>query len=91
MKLAQIVLNGCYGQKWPDSVFQDARFLPHSHPLATENAVWPRVSYEVSLATSGHLRHLSPLQSIVERPINTMLSPRKMGEWLLERSIARDQ
>ncbi|GFS62551.1 hypothetical protein TNIN_134441 [Trichonephila inaurata madagascariensis] len=26
-----------------------------------------------------------------ERPINTMLSPRKMGEWLLERSIARDQ
>ncbi|GFY41186.1 hypothetical protein TNIN_483781 [Trichonephila inaurata madagascariensis] len=65
--------------------------LPHSHTLAREKAVWPCISHAVPFATPGHLLHLSNLQSTIERPINTTLSLRKMGEWLLERSIARDR
>ncbi|GFW88244.1 hypothetical protein TNCV_820011 [Trichonephila clavipes] len=80
-----MVLDGCYGQKWSDSVFQ----VPNSCPICLTPIHWPERTQ------CGHvfhkrclLQHLSNLQSIIERLINTMLSHRKMGEWLLERSIA---
>ncbi|GFY72291.1 hypothetical protein TNIN_19101 [Trichonephila inaurata madagascariensis] len=38
MKLAQIVLDGCYGQKWPDSVFQ----VPDSCPICLTPIHWPQ-------------------------------------------------
>ncbi|GFY37002.1 hypothetical protein TNIN_335961 [Trichonephila inaurata madagascariensis] len=38
IKLAQIVLNGCYGQKWPDSVFQ----VPESCPICLSPIHWPQ-------------------------------------------------
>ncbi|GFW63893.1 hypothetical protein TNCV_705991 [Trichonephila clavipes] len=88
IKLAQMVLDGCYGLKWPDSVFQ----VPDSCPICLTPIHKPERTQ------SGHvfhklclLQHLSHLQSIIDRPINTMLSPRKMGEWLLEWSIGRVQ
>ncbi|GFW99376.1 hypothetical protein TNCV_3006781 [Trichonephila clavipes] len=51
--------------------------LPHSYTQTRKNAVWTCVSQKVPFTTLGHSQHL---QSIVYRPINTMLSPRKMGE-----------
>ncbi|GFX42410.1 hypothetical protein TNCV_1519741 [Trichonephila clavipes] len=83
-----MMLDGCYGQKWPDSVFN----APDSCPICLTPI------HKQERTQCGHvfhkkclLQHLSYQQSIVDRPINTMLSLRKMGEWLLERSIARDQ
>ncbi|GFW39597.1 hypothetical protein TNCV_3187681 [Trichonephila clavipes] len=37
IKLAQIVLDGCYGQKWPESVFQ----VLDSCPICLSSLQWP--------------------------------------------------
>ncbi|GFW62768.1 hypothetical protein TNCV_2625311 [Trichonephila clavipes] len=54
--------------------------LPHSYTQARKNTVWTCVSQKVPFTTLGHSQHLCHLQSIVDRPINTMLNPRKMRE-----------
>ncbi|GFX70247.1 hypothetical protein TNCV_4616841 [Trichonephila clavipes] len=54
--------------------------LPHSYTQARKNTVWTCVSQKVPFTTLGYSQHLSHLQSIVDRPINTMLSLRQMGE-----------
>ncbi|GFX05895.1 uncharacterized protein TNCV_1785281 [Trichonephila clavipes] len=54
--------------------------LPHYYTQARKNTVWTCVSQKVPFTVLGHLQHLSLLQSIVDRLINTMLSSRKMGK-----------
>ncbi|GFY31516.1 hypothetical protein TNCV_4693601 [Trichonephila clavipes] len=85
-----MVLDGCYGQKWPNNLFHYAPSASRPYISQRERSV-AMCSKKVPFTTLGHSQHLSHLQSIVDRPINTMLSLREMGEWLLERSIARDQ
>ncbi|GFT74794.1 hypothetical protein TNCV_2516871 [Trichonephila clavipes] len=46
--------------------------LPVSYTQARKNAVWICVSQKVPFTTLGHSQHLSRLQSIVDRPINTI-------------------
>ncbi|GFY39235.1 hypothetical protein TNIN_168251 [Trichonephila inaurata madagascariensis] len=47
MKLAQIVLDGGYGQKWADSVFQ----VPDSCPICLTPIHWPQRTH------CGHVFH----------------------------------
>ncbi|GFV14724.1 hypothetical protein TNCV_2586971 [Trichonephila clavipes] len=91
--LAQAVLDGCYAEKWPDTVFQ----VPDVCSICLSPMHCPEKTH------CGHgfhlqclLQHLDvsntcPLQGTepIENILETVMSPRKMGE--LERSIALDQ
>ncbi|GFY64586.1 hypothetical protein TNIN_98601 [Trichonephila inaurata madagascariensis] len=86
-QLAQIVLDGCYEQEYPDSVFQ----VPDSCPICITTMHWPeKRNCGHAYHKSGLLQHLDysntfPMcrtrfkdtQPIV---VDTLLSPRKVGE-----------
>ncbi|GFW39598.1 hypothetical protein TNCV_3187691 [Trichonephila clavipes] len=87
-QLAQAVLNGCFGRKWPDSVFQvpDSCYIFLStNTLAREDALWSCVSLALPPTTPGRKQLLPPLQNTqpTEGTLDTVMSPRKMGELLL--------
>ncbi|GFS65225.1 hypothetical protein TNIN_264841 [Trichonephila inaurata madagascariensis] len=46
--LAQAVLDMCYGEKWPDTIFQ----VPDSHPICLSPMHWPEKTH------CGHVFHL---------------------------------
>ncbi|GFW27979.1 hypothetical protein TNCV_768591 [Trichonephila clavipes] len=47
-ELAQVVLDGCYGQKWPDTVFQ----VPDSCSICLSPMHWPEKTH------CGHIFHM---------------------------------
>ncbi|GFS61295.1 hypothetical protein TNIN_191691 [Trichonephila inaurata madagascariensis] len=83
--LAQAVLDGCFRQKWPDSVFQ----VPDACPICLGTMHWPEkertvyaFSHTLPPTTPRREKHLSPLQSTqpFEDTLDTVTSPRKMRE-----------
>ncbi|GFS72634.1 hypothetical protein TNCV_1420401 [Trichonephila clavipes] len=79
-ELAQAVLDGCYGQKWLDTVFQ----VPDScviclSPMhwARKDALWSYVSHALPVTTPGREQHLSTLQGThsIESTLDAVLSP----------------
>ncbi|GFX09244.1 uncharacterized protein TNCV_1068301 [Trichonephila clavipes] len=92
--LAHTVLDGCYAEKWPDTVFQ----VPDVCSICLSPMHWPektRCGHGFHLQyllqhldvsnTCPFLQGAQPIENILE----TVMSPRQMGE--LERSIALDQ
>ncbi|GFV82089.1 hypothetical protein TNCV_2789871 [Trichonephila clavipes] len=83
-RLAQAVLDGCFGRKWPGLRLPSARLvfdLPQHDALAGKDAMRPYLHLRCLLR---HLdvSHTCPLQSTqpFADPLDTALSPRKMGE-----------
>ncbi|GFX89957.1 hypothetical protein TNCV_886551 [Trichonephila clavipes] len=84
-RLAQTVLDGCFGQKWSDCVFQ----VPDTCSICLSPMHWPE---KTQCGHSFHLRcllrhldmigHTCPLcrTPTPAAPLDTVLSPRKMGE-----------
>ncbi|GFW24900.1 hypothetical protein TNCV_3846341 [Trichonephila clavipes] len=80
-----MVLDRYYGLKWPDTVFQ----VPDLYPIYLTPIHKPeRTQCSHAFHKRYLLQHLSNLQSLIDRPINSILRSRKMGEWLLKKSIA---
>ncbi|GFS34555.1 hypothetical protein TNIN_268591, partial [Trichonephila inaurata madagascariensis] len=53
--LAQAVLDGCYGEKWPETVFQCPTRVPSVFRciVARKDALWPCILHALSFATPG--------------------------------------
>ncbi|GFY42135.1 hypothetical protein TNIN_261851 [Trichonephila inaurata madagascariensis] len=70
---AQAVLDGCYEEKWPDTVFQ----LPDSCPISLSPMLWPEKMH------CGHVFHMRCLmqhldmsmRGPIESTLHTVLSP----------------
>ncbi|GFT69806.1 hypothetical protein TNCV_3700801 [Trichonephila clavipes] len=82
-RLAQAVLDGCFGQKWPDCVFQ----VPDARSICLSTMHWPEKTQCGHTFLRCLLRHLdvstrapSAEHPTLADPLDTALSPRKMGE-----------
>ncbi|GFT90177.1 hypothetical protein TNCV_1347781 [Trichonephila clavipes] len=77
-RLAQAVLDRCFGQKWPDCVIQ----APDSCSIFLSTMHWlekTQCGHALPLPTPGSEQHLPPLQNtqLSKGTLDTVLSPKK--------------
>ncbi|GFU24944.1 hypothetical protein TNCV_339921 [Trichonephila clavipes] len=88
-----MVWDGCYGQKWPDSVFQVHDSCPICFILIhnPERKQCGHVLHKRCLLQHLDIYNTSPICRTSLRDPKHHVEPQKNGKWLLERSIDRDQ